>query len=481
MGTLGWIVFLCIASSARSDDTFYNETASATPTIGSLFGYAFEMLMAKLDHMPQSVLQLQIELAKQREEVAESKAHMTVGLDQMQHSFLELQTELAKHREEAARSQADTKEHMTVGLDQMQQSFLELQNELAKHREEVAQSQNDSKAHMTVGLDQMQHSFLELQTELAKHREEAARSQADTKEHMTVGLDQMQQSFLELQNELAKQWKEAARSQNNSDKSLVDIKRAVQNNFDSMRQWEDDVGRNFTLLQDRSWQILTQILTRVTTKTNPLSHLPFRSCSDIWNEQSGAYIIQVNDESNPFMAYCHRDMKGKGIWLVIQHRFDGSLNFYRNWTEYRNGFGDIEKEFWIGLERLYQLTSGRPHELMVELRNSNGTYKFALYTAFEIGSETEQYNLKTLGEYNGTAGDSLSQHKNMKFSTFDRDNDLGNGNCAESFESAWWYNDCYHSNLNGRYKDIDKRNLNNWNTFTREGLAFSRMMIRPKE
>ncbi|XP_052871556.1 angiopoietin-1-like, partial [Anopheles cruzii] len=285
MGTLGWIVFLCIVSSARSGDTIYNETASATPTIGSLFGYAFEMLMAKLDHMQQSVLELQTELAKQREEQA----------------------------------------HMTVGLDNMQQSFLGLQSEWAKHREE------------------------------------------------------------------------AARGQNNSDNSLVDIKRAVQNNFDSMRRLEDDVGRNFSRLQDRSWQILTQILTNVTTKTNPLSYVPYRSCSDIWNAQSGVYIIQANVESIPFMAYCQRDMKGGSIWLVIQHRFDGSVNFYRNWKEYRNGFGDIEKEFWIGLERIHQLTSGQPHELMVELRDFKGNYKFALYEAFEIGSEAEHYNLKTLG------------------------------------------------------------------------------------
>ncbi|XP_052871046.1 fibrinogen-like protein A [Anopheles cruzii] len=329
MGPLAWTVFLCIVCSARSGGAIYNETASATPTIGSFSGYAFEMLMAKLDYM--------------------------------------------------------------------------------------------------------QHSVLELQTEWVKHREEATQNQNDI--------------------------------------------------IQSMRRWEDDVGRNFTLLQERSWQTLTQILTRVTTKTNPLSYVPYRSCSDIQNAQSGVYIIQANDESNPFIAYCQRDMMGKGIWLVIQHRFDGSLNFYRNWTEYRDGFGNIEKEFWIGLERLYQLTSGRPHELMVELRDFKGNYSFAFYAAFEIGSEAEQYNLKTLGAYNGTARDSLSSHKNMKFSTYDRDNDVWKEvNCAVRFEGAWWYNGCYRTNLNGPYKNIvDDRSMN-WYDFSNshEGLSFSRMMIRPK-
>ncbi|XP_052864080.1 fibrinogen-like protein A [Anopheles cruzii] len=374
MGPLAWTVFLCIVSSARSGDTIFDETDSDAPSTAGFSGYAFEMLMAKLDHMQHSVLELQTELAKQREEQADSKAPMTEGLDHMQHSFLELQTELAKHREEAAQSQ------------------------------------------------------------------------------------------------------------NNNDKSLVDIKRAVQNNFDSMRRLEDNVGRNFTLLQDRSWQIFALQATHTAMKTNLRSYVPYRSCSDIRNAQSGAYIIQANDESNPFMAYCERDMMGIGIWLVIQHRFDGSLDFYRNWTEYRNGFGDIEKEFWIGLERLHQLTSGRPHELMVELRDFKGNYKFALYSAFEVGNETEQYNLKTLGAYNGTAVNSLAHHKNMKFSTYDRDNDIHKHNCAELYKGAWWYNACYHSNLNGPYKNIVAYSSMNWYHFSNsyEGLSFSRMMIRPK-
>ncbi|XP_052864057.1 fibrinogen-like protein A [Anopheles cruzii] len=328
-------------------------------------------------------------------------------------------------------------------------------------------------------LDYMQHSVLELQIESAKQREE----QADTKTHMTVGLDQMQQSFLGLQSEWAKHREEAAQNQNNSDKSLVDIKRAVQNNFDSMRRLEDDVGRNFTLLQERSWQILAQIPTRVTKKTNPLSYVPYRSCSDIRNAQSGAYIIQANDESNPLMVYCQRDVKDGDSWLVIQHRFDGSLNFFRNWKEYRDGFGNIAEEFWIGLERLHQLTSGRAHELMVELRDFKGNYKFALYTAFEIGNETEQYNLKTLGAYHGTAGDSLSYNKNMKFSTYDRDNDNYSPlNCAAFHEGVWWYNVCSNSNLNGPYKNIVDHRSMFWYYFSgsNEGLSFSRMMIRPK-
>ena len=34
---------------------------------------------------------------------------------------------------------------------------------------------------------------------------------------------------------------------------------------------------------------------------------------------------------------------------VIQNRIDGQTDFYRGWSEYEVGFGDLMKEFWLGM------------------------------------------------------------------------------------------------------------------------------------
>ena len=57
----------------------------------------------------------------------------------------------------------------------------------------------------------------------------------------------------------------------------------------------------------------------------------------------------------------------------------------------------------------------------------------------------------------GDAGDSLTYHNDMKFSTNDKDHDeYKDRNCAKYFQSAWWYNSCYWSSLNGRYSQTSQ-------------------------
>ncbi|XP_052895866.1 microfibril-associated glycoprotein 4-like [Anopheles moucheti] len=211
-----------------------------------------------------------------------------------------------------------------------------------------------------------------------------------------------------------------------------------------------------------------------------------RSCKEV--PSSGIYTIQPEKPFiEPMPVLCDQEYESGG-WIVIQHRFDGSTNFYRNWKQYKNGFGNLDGEFWLGLDRIYQLTVSRPYELLVVLADFNNNKTYAKYDQFEIGDETEKYALKKLGECSGPAGDSLRYSMGMNFSTFDADNDAAvadDRRCAVEFHGAWWYNQCHSCNLNGKYlRGATKEYATGmvWRSFREHyySLKTSKMMIRPK-
>lgn len=75
------------------------------------------------------------------------------------------------------------------------------------------------------------------------------------------------------------------------------------------------------------------------------------SCKDEQSKRSGRYRMDIPGV-DPFDVYCEQQFYGGG-WIVIQNRFNGSVDFYRNWTDYKNGFGSVDGEFWLGLERIH--------------------------------------------------------------------------------------------------------------------------------
>ena len=95
--------------------------------------------------------------------------------------------------------------------------------------------------------------------------------------------------------------------------------------------------------------------------------------------------------------------------------------------------------------------------------------------------------LQLLNFFQGDAGDSLTYHNGMMFSTKDRDNDKNNGwpNCAKQWKGAWWFNSCHYSNLNGQYLKEDARSWSgiSWYYFTNDERSFknTEMKIRPTQ
>lgn len=106
-------------------------------------------------------------------------------------------------------------------------------------------------------------------------------------------------------------------------------------------------------------QFLNNILQNARTQLLPHSNgETFRdsiptSCTHVEESKTGIYQIQLNPGMRPFYVRCEETSEDK--WTVILNRFNGSTNFYRNWLEYKNGFGNIATEFWIGLDKLYEV------------------------------------------------------------------------------------------------------------------------------
>ncbi|KAM7168637.1 fibrinogen alpha chain [Macrochelys suwanniensis] len=190
-------------------------------------------------------------------------------------------------------------------------------------------------------------------------------------------------------------------------------------------------------------------------------------CDDIRQKhtsgaQSGIFRIKPAGSDKVFSVYCDQETT-LGGWLLIQQRLDGSVNFNRTWQDYKKGFGSMDDkgkgEFWLGNENIHLLTQ-KDTVLRVELADWAGNEAYAEYN-IHVGSESEGYVL-SVSAYEGTAGDALiigsveegseyTAHDNMKFSTFDRDSDQWEENCAEVYGGGWWYNNCQATNLNGIY------------------------------
>ena len=168
---------------------------------------------------------------------------------------------------------------------------------------------------------------------------------------------------------------------------------------------------------------------------------------------------------------------------MIQRRVSGGTeNFYRGWSDYEDGFGDLNGEFWYGLNNIHCLTTRDNVELRVEVKKDDGTAITWTYQVFRVAGPGDSYRL-TIGEGEGTNSyDAMAYHNNQQFSTYDRDNDiLSSSNCASVHKGAWWYRNCHTSNLNGRHQGGSGPERLTWN----DGSSYTyfpnvEMKIRPK-
>lgn len=164
---------------------------------------------------------------------------------------------------------------------------------------------------------------------------------------------------------------------------------------------------------------------------------------------SGLYTIQPTD-SDPFEVFC--EMTPEGGWTVIQRRQDGSVDFNQLWQAYQTGFGSLNGEFWLGLEKIHSVSKGGNYILKVQFSDWRDEVQTINYP-FRLNGEESNYSLRILGSPAGNLESSLStETSGVPFSTRDKDNDQKNDlNCAKQLSGGWWFSNCGRSNLNGRY------------------------------
>ena len=167
-----------------------------------------------------------------------------------------------------------------------------------------------------------------------------------------------------------------------------------------------------------------------------------------------------------------------GGWTVFQRRFKPhTQNFDLNWDSYKHGFGDVYKEFWLGNDLIHEITSSKPHYILVFGRKADGETAVSKYGSFYIENDSESFKIHfndtvltnaeslTMSDYNKGDLDG------MKFSTKERDNDLKIDDCAATL-GAFWHNECSDINPNKNEGII-------WYTFNKmDGLEEIEIMFK---
>ena len=84
----------------------------------------------------------------------------------------------------------------------------------------------------------------------------------------------------------------------------------------------------------------------------------FRSCLELLNNgytKSGKYEIKPYLNATK-TVYSDQDTEGGGWTVFFLRNPHGLVIFDKNWVEYKNGFGNMEYDFWLGNEFMYNVT-----------------------------------------------------------------------------------------------------------------------------
>ena len=249
------------------------------------------------------------------------------------------------------------------------------------------------------------------------------------------------------------------------------------------------------------------------------------SCSEVrrhGGRESGFYTVSAHG-TKLFRVYCDL-ASDDSPWTVIQRRLYNSepTNYHsKSWDEYKNGFKSDEMNFWLGNSYIHELTK-TAHRLKIVITTEEFNTYEAVYEDFTMKNETFRFQVNfgsysgsfimllfiTFGSYSfifstsmqihflcrrncpawryktftnfvstGTAGDSFSKHRGMRFSTVD--DDVSGTSCTSTHPGGWWFAECLDSNLNGIFDEASNAQDNiYWKTIN-ERIIKTEMKIQP--
>ena len=236
----------------------------------------------------------------------------------------------------------------------------------------------------------------------------------------------------------------------------VDKRYITQNIMDHIHlQYIAPLQQQIAELQQTVTRLSDQLQNPISCCSQDADDVPYH-CKDIQSlgyRDSAIYSIFSPTLEGWIRVFCDMESDGGG-WLVLQRRRDGSVAFDRSWNEYRDGFGSLSGEHWLGNQALHAITSHMPFTLRIDLEDWSGEKRYSLYSNFSISSESNNFQITFQSYIGGDAGDALGRNgkqNNSFFSTRDHDNDkMAEYNCAEH-DNGFWYSDCAYGSLNGPY------------------------------
>lgn len=230
-------------------------------------------------------------------------------------------------------------------------------------------------------------------------------------------------------------------------------------------------------------------------KPAKVSHRPancYEIHSDMIGQRDAVYHIYPDPDSEAGVkVYCEMN---RGGWTRIFNRINKSpvafdrqaiwvrstLNSFQNdfilrtWNEYKTGFGDINGNYWIGLNEMQKMTFRNKMVLRIELWNTKTDHQFIEYDSFLVYSEENDFKVEVGKSDRATLVDWFAHHSGNIFGTKDRGN--FNKTCS-MYKGAWWFG------INNKVCLTCTQDIETWGLSGDESMiyTFAKMMIRPAQ